>query len=65
MLCSDGLWNYAPDAASLAALAMPGALDDPRAAAAELVRFALDAGGTDNITVALAPYPPAPRSAHR
>lgn len=59
MLCSDGMWNYAPDAGRLAALAMPGALDDPLAAAAALVRFALKAGGTDNITVALAPYPPA------
>jgi serine/threonine protein phosphatase PrpC len=57
MLCSDGLWNYAPDAGTLAGLAMPGALADPRAAAAGLVEFALDAGGMDNITVALAPYP--------
>jgi serine/threonine protein phosphatase PrpC len=57
LLCSDGLWNYAPDPGKLAALAMPGALADPRAAAATLVRFALDAGGADNITAALAPYP--------
>jgi serine/threonine protein phosphatase PrpC len=63
MLCSDGLWNYAPDAGALAALAMPAALTDPLGAAAALVRFALEAGGTDNITVALAPCPPAPRSA--
>jgi serine/threonine protein phosphatase PrpC len=62
MLCSDGLWNYAPDAGTLAGLAMPGALADPRAAAADLVRFALDAGGMDNITVALAPYPAEVRS---
>jgi serine/threonine protein phosphatase PrpC len=58
MLCSDGLWNYAPDAGKLAALALPAALADPLAAAAALVTFALDAGGTDNITVVLAPYPP-------
>lgn len=62
MLCSDGLWNYAPDAGTLAGLAMPGALADPLAAAAGLVEFALDAGGMDNITVALAPYPAEVRS---
>ncbi|HYZ54189.1 MAG TPA: PP2C family serine/threonine-protein phosphatase [Streptosporangiaceae bacterium] len=58
LLCSDGLWNYAPDAAELAALAMPGALTDPLGTAAALVRFAVDAGGMDNITVVLVPYPP-------
>ena len=57
MLCSDGLWNYMPEAAGLAALAMPEALTDPIGAAGELVRFALDAGGADNITVALIPVP--------
>jgi serine/threonine protein phosphatase PrpC len=59
LLCSDGLWNYAPEPGKLAAVAMPGALSDPPRAAAALVRFALDAGGMDNITVALAPFPPA------
>ena len=59
LLCSDGLWNYAPEAGKLAALAMPGARADPPGAAAALVQFAIDAGGTDNITVALAPFPPA------
>jgi serine/threonine protein phosphatase PrpC len=59
MLCSDGLWNYEPDAGKLAKLALPGALTDPPAAARGLVAFALEAGGMDNITVALAPYPPA------
>ncbi|HEY4465616.1 MAG TPA: protein phosphatase 2C domain-containing protein [Streptosporangiaceae bacterium] len=62
MLCSDGLWNYAPDAGTLAGLAMPGALADPLAAGGRLVEFALDAGGMDNITVALAPYPAEVRS---
>jgi serine/threonine protein phosphatase PrpC len=56
LLCSDGLWNYAPDAGDLAALAMPSALTDPLGTAAALVRFAIDAGGMDNITVALVPY---------
>jgi serine/threonine protein phosphatase PrpC len=59
LLCSDGLWNYAPEASKLAALAMPGARADPSGAAAALVQFAIDAGGMDNITVALAPFPPA------
>jgi serine/threonine protein phosphatase PrpC len=59
LLCSDGLWNYAPEAGKLAALAMPGARADPCGAAAALVQFAIDAGGMDNITVALAPFPPA------
>ena len=58
LLCSDGLWNYAPEPERLAALAMPGALTDPAGAAAALVQFALDAGGMDNITAALAPFPP-------
>jgi serine/threonine protein phosphatase PrpC len=58
LVCSDGLWNYRPDAASLAELALPGALSDPLGTAASLVKFALDAGGADNITVVLIPFPP-------
>ncbi|HUY46980.1 MAG TPA: PP2C family serine/threonine-protein phosphatase [Streptosporangiaceae bacterium] len=58
LLCSDGLWNYQPEAAHLAALALPGALTDPLGAAKALVKFALDAGGRDNITVVLIPFPP-------
>ena len=60
LVCSDGLWNYRPEAAGLAELALPAALTDPLGAAAELVKFALDAGGMDNITVVLAPFPLAP-----
>ena len=60
LVCSDGLWNYRPEAPGLADLALPAALADPLGAAAELVKFALDAGGMDNITVVLAPFPPAP-----
>jgi serine/threonine protein phosphatase PrpC len=59
LLCSDGLWNYQPEATGLAGLALPGALSDPLGTAAALVRFALEAGGGDNITVVLAPFPPA------
>jgi serine/threonine protein phosphatase PrpC len=60
LVCSDGLWNYQPEAAGLARLALPAALTDPLGAAAELVKFALNAGGMDNITVVLAPLPLAP-----
>lgn len=52
LLCSDGLWNYRPDADQLAALA---SADDPMAAARDLAGFAVRSGGNDNITVALAP----------
>ena len=58
LLCSDGLWNYAPDAADLAARALPRALTDPLGAAASLVAFALSAGGHDNVTAVLVPFPP-------
>ena len=57
LLCSDGLWNYDPDGGELANLAMPSALDNPRAAAMALLLFALESGGMDNITIALVPYP--------
>jgi serine/threonine protein phosphatase PrpC len=58
LLCSDGLWNYRPDAADLAGLAMPGALTEPLEAAAALVQVAIEAGGGDNITAVLIPFPP-------
>jgi serine/threonine protein phosphatase PrpC len=57
LLCSDGLWNYQPEAVKLAGQALPEALSDPLGAAAGLVRFALEAGGMDNVTVVLAPFP--------
>ncbi|MEW2358439.1 protein phosphatase 2C domain-containing protein [Spirillospora sp. NPDC029432] len=63
LVCSDGLWNYLPRAQDLAA-ALAGAAADPAAdplgAARALVRRALDAGGRDNITVAVIPLPPSP-----
>ena len=58
VICSDGLWNYDPDGGKLAVIALPGALTEPDAAAATLVRYAVEAGGLDNITVAITPYPP-------
>jgi serine/threonine protein phosphatase PrpC len=57
LACSDGLWNYLPDAADLARLAMPRALTDPLGAATDMVRFAVEAGGGDNITAVLIPFP--------
>jgi serine/threonine protein phosphatase PrpC len=54
VLCSDGLWNYAPDAANIAALldGLPSGAA-PIAAARALTDNALEAGGHDNITVAV------------
>ena len=57
LLCSDGLWNYQPEAAGLAELALPAALTDPLGAARALVSFALAAGGGDNVTAVLVPFP--------
>jgi len=57
LVCSDGLWNYLPEAAELARLALPRALTDPLGAANDMVRYAVDAGGADNITAVLIPYP--------
>lgn len=75
LVCSDGLWNYFPAARDLAAL-LTGPSDsggaghdpaaDPLGVARTLVRHALDAGGRDNITVAVIPLPspaaPQPRT---
>jgi serine/threonine protein phosphatase PrpC len=63
LLCSDGLWNYRPEAAELAAMVMPAALARPGDATVELAKFALDSGGLDNITVVAIPFPPRPNSA--
>lgn len=63
LLCSDGLWNYRPEAAELAAMALPAALTRPLDAAADLAKFALDSGGLDNITVVIIPFPPRPDAA--
>ncbi len=52
LLCSDGLWNYLPDAADIAQRCTGLAA---AAAARVLVEYALAAGGQDNITVAIVP----------
>jgi len=60
VICSDGLWNHLPEPSELesalreAPLAEGGLL----AAARGLVQAALDAGGHDNVTVVLIPFPP-------
>jgi serine/threonine protein phosphatase PrpC len=65
MLCSDGLWNYDPDGGKLAVIGLPGALTEPGVAAALMVNYAVEAGGLDNITVAITPYPVAsPAESH-
>ncbi|OLF19439.1 PP2C family protein-serine/threonine phosphatase [Actinophytocola xanthii] len=58
LLCSDGLWNYLPEASALVG-ALPGepAEVDPMAAAAQLTTVALELGGHDNITTVLVPFP--------
>ena len=61
VMCSDGLWNYLPDPADFAevvraALHSQGTLIDAARALADLAN---EAGGADNITVALVPVHPA------
>lgn len=56
LLCTDGLWNYEPEAADLAGLALPVLAESgPCAAVSALTAHALDAGGRDNITVVCIP----------
>jgi PPM family protein phosphatase len=57
LLCSDGLSRYLSHPADLATA---GSTVDLLAAARRLTQLALDAGGQDNITVALLPFPPPP-----
>jgi PPM family protein phosphatase len=55
LLCSDGLWNYLPEAQALVD-AMPD--EGGMTATDGLTRRALDLGGHDNITTVLVPFPP-------
>ena len=61
LVCTDGLWNYAEAATDLAQVVRPDARTEPLAAARALVTFAIEAGGHDNITVAVLPILPAVR----
>jgi len=70
LVCSDGLWNYAPTDDAIGEL-VTSLLPPPGQAAAEplapvceqLVSWAVDQGGADNITVALTSPPAAPGGA--
>lgn len=62
LLCSDGLWNYQPDVTGLAEMALPDAVTDPLRAAGALVKFAIESGGSDNVTVVFIPFPPGTRT---
>jgi serine/threonine protein phosphatase PrpC len=54
LVCSDGLFRYRPDPAELAAATPAGT---PLEVARALVELALAAGGEDNISVAVLPFP--------
>jgi serine/threonine protein phosphatase PrpC len=64
LVCSDGLWNYYPEAADLLAAA-PSAASRPLEAARTLTGLANDAGGRDNITVVVIPFPSTSPSAQQ
>lgn len=59
LVCSDGLWNYCSPAVELQGLVSltvrrAGTGTDPARLAGELVAWAIEKGGHDNVTVALA-----------
>jgi len=55
IVCSDGLWNYAPTPADITAIVVRARDDaDARTIADELVQEALARGGHDDVTVAVA-----------
>ncbi|MEU8816776.1 protein phosphatase 2C domain-containing protein [Actinoplanes sp. NPDC048796] len=60
VLCSDGLWNYLTDPAAFAAAVRTGLHEHGTLinAARYLTDYANNAGGADNITVALIPVQP-------
>lgn len=55
LVCSDGLFRYRPEPAELSAATPAGT---PMAVARALVELALAAGGEDNVSVAVLPFPP-------
>ena len=55
LVCSDGLFRYRPEPDQLAGATPAG---PALATAQSLVALALDAGGEDNIAVAVVPFPP-------
>ncbi|MFF7384314.1 protein phosphatase 2C domain-containing protein [Streptomyces griseoluteus] len=63
LVCTDGLWNYAEAPGEMAEVLPPDAAARPLHAARVLVGHALDAGGHDNVTVAVVPFPAPPQGA--
>ncbi|MEV8044830.1 PP2C family serine/threonine-protein phosphatase [Streptomyces griseoluteus] len=63
LVCTDGLWNYAEAPEEMAEVLPPDAAARPLHAARVLVGHALDAGGHDNVTVAVVPFPAPPQGA--
>ena len=59
VVCTDGLWNYFDEPAKLAELVAAASDPSPAGIARWLTDAALDAGGQDNITVAVVPVGPA------
>ena len=54
LLCTDGLWNYAPETERIGALLHgPSQTEDCLLAARRLVVFANEQGGRDNISAAI------------
>lgn len=53
LLCTDGLWNYAPDSAYLYQTIGQSPATDPLAIVRHLIGYANQQGGQDNITVAV------------
>lgn len=58
LLCTDGLWNYFEDPEELAHLTLSEPTESPLSVAQRLTGAALDAGGHDNVTVAVVPVTP-------
>jgi serine/threonine protein phosphatase PrpC len=60
VVCSDGLWNYAPNASEIAEFVARVPTDAaPLEVSRALVEAALAAGGHDNVTVAIVDVAPA------
>ena len=53
LLCTDGLWNYAPDPNFLHYLIQQAPHSDSQSIARHLTQYANQQGGQDNITVAI------------
>ena len=53
LLCSDGLWNYAPESDDLARILSGSSGGSTIAACRAMIAFANGAGGRDNITAAM------------